>query len=256
MAISGITFENQLVTHKDDGMFHDWMIGGDGFIAGCELTYLGMDLFISPGYMCIAGRLLKVVTSETVTLGTEVTDGYARLKLTIDTSQISSEAEFGQVDLSWDYSGTTNFPELTQEEINDDGIIYEFEVCVLSTTTGGITGITSQADVLNGASRPRLLWEGSWSAGNITVPGLSNYRLLLFQGTSASNFFIAWVGPTEIRGGSSISSRTPVLYTLHFVAGRSGDVLTYSVSKYLGHSPSGGHGSDTDVPIAKIYGLM
>ncbi len=258
MAISGITFENQLVTQKDDGTLYDWIIGRDGIITGCDLSYLGMDLTISPGYLCVAGRILKVETSETVTLGTEVINGYAQLKLIIDTSKLSTELNFEQVEFAWVYSATTTFPALTQEAINDNGTIYEFELCVLATTTGGITGVTRSANKLGG-SRATKLWEGSWSSGSITVPGSEDYdefNVVISASGIAIKVLRNTLASAAIFGISgSIPSAGTAVSTYHFACTVSGTTWTWQNAGSLNHNGGTTHGTVSIVSVTAVYGV-
>ena len=52
--IHGINFDNQTVTAKDHGhLFHCVIV--DGIMSGCELSFSGTSLVITPGYLLVGG---------------------------------------------------------------------------------------------------------------------------------------------------------------------------------------------------------
>ena len=49
-SIHGVNFDNQTVTAKDHGhLFHCVIV--DGIMSGCELSFSGTSLVITPGYL-------------------------------------------------------------------------------------------------------------------------------------------------------------------------------------------------------------
>ena len=64
-SIHGVNFDNQTVTAKDHGhLFHCVIV--DGIMSGCELSFSGTSLVITPGYLLIGGREMKLTANTTV----------------------------------------------------------------------------------------------------------------------------------------------------------------------------------------------
>ena len=74
-SIHGINFDNQTVTAKDHGRLFQCAIE-DGIISGCELSFSGSSLMITPGYFVAAGREMKL-TATTAVIVDGATSGYA-----------------------------------------------------------------------------------------------------------------------------------------------------------------------------------
>lgn len=156
MSIHGVTFDNQSPTAKDHGALFAGILY-DGILKGCNITYFGTTISISPGYIIIAGRLFQVSSSESV--GTSGSSSYARLKAKVDLSGTSTEETFSQVSFLVDYASTeSGFSDLTQQDINGSGTTYEIELAIFRRTSTAIQEKVSQAHpakpFLYGASLP------------------------------------------------------------------------------------------------------
>ena len=117
---------------------------GDGILQGCELSTAGFTLNMSAGSLILCGRNIRHTTSEGWAVNGE-SAGFARLVVTIDLSKTSTIEAFEQIETAVEYSTTADgFPALEQSDINDAGVRYQAEVCVVSLSTGGITGIVRQ----------------------------------------------------------------------------------------------------------------
>ena len=143
-SIHGINFDNQTVTAKDHGHLFQCVIV-DGIMSGCELSYSGTSLVITPGYLLIGGREMKLTANTTVIVN-GATTGYARVLITIDLTKAATAELFEQADFQIQYSNTaTGFSALNQEEINGTGTVYQFALCTLAMGTSGIASIYSRA---------------------------------------------------------------------------------------------------------------
>ena len=107
-------------------------------------------------------------------------------------------------------------------------------------------------------ARSKQLWSGSWSSGTLTVPGISQYSLLVLYSTvpilcsrtSGSGFLI----------GVSAYTSGGIQYIRHIHASLSGDTLSiYSNNNTPGggqtHIVSGAHGAAFETPVTAIYGI-
>ena len=99
---------------------------------------------------------------------------------------------------------------------------------------------------------PTKLWEGSWSSGDITVPGIGAWQLLQVKtGTGYAlclqNNGVQGVG---MASGASLHRTIAVRFTVE------GDVCSLTTSHYVTHTGSGDHGPLTATPITAIHGLI
>lgn len=139
-SIHGVNFDNQTVTAKDHGHLFQCVIV-DGIMSGCELSFSGTSLVITPGYLLIAGREMKL-TANTTVIVSGATTGFARVLITIDLTKAATADTFEQADFQIQYATTaTGFSALNQEDINSTGTTYQFELCILALGTSGIASI-------------------------------------------------------------------------------------------------------------------
>ena len=124
-SIHGVNFDNQTVTAKDHGhLFHCVIV--DGIMSGCELSFSGTSLVITPGYLLIGGREMKLTANTTVIVSGSTT-GFARVLITIDLTKAATADTFEQADFQIQYANTaTGFSALNQEDINRTGTTYQF----------------------------------------------------------------------------------------------------------------------------------
>lgn len=142
--IQGINFDNQIVTAKDHGRLYQCLIT-DGVLNGCTSSFSGTALNITPGYLLVAGRQMKLSSNVAVTVD-GATSGYARVLLEIDLSEVATADTFQQAAFQVQYaSSTAGFSGLTQDDINSSGTLYQFVFCVVSLGISGISGIVSTA---------------------------------------------------------------------------------------------------------------
>ncbi len=144
MAINGIVFDNQAPTAKGiRGGFASAL--SDGIVDGCDISYNGNIISMSPGILNVAGGLVSITGYENVSV--TGTSGYARVSIVLDLSRTSTEQEFNQVYFEVDYSSSANgFNTLIKNDVNiGTGTIYKAELCVVSLGSSGVTGIVRKA---------------------------------------------------------------------------------------------------------------
>lgn len=143
MSLLGITFPNQKVTPSDDALLRQAALE-DGILCGCGLQYAGFTLSMGAGHLLLCGREIQNTALASWAVDGS-TSGYARLVLTIDQSKTSTVGSFEQIETAIEYATTADgFPALEQSEINVSGVRYQAEICVVSLSSGGITGIVRQ----------------------------------------------------------------------------------------------------------------
>lgn len=138
----GITFPWQEVTPSDDAAVRR-AIFPDRRLSGCNLSYAGSTLTMTSGYLMVCGRQFRHTATKNWTVS-GATSGYARLLLTIDVSKASTKDTFEQISTSIEYATSANgFSALKKEDINGSGVVYQTAICVVSLSTGGISGFYS-----------------------------------------------------------------------------------------------------------------
>lgn len=139
--IKPITFPGQKVPAVAHGAIFQRLLR-DGKLYGCGISKSGSTLNIGAGLFVEAGRLIEILTTETVSVAG--TSGYARIKGVIDTSKGSSADSFQQFAWVVDYASTPDgFDALTQGKVNEGGAAtYEMELCVVAVNASGISEIT------------------------------------------------------------------------------------------------------------------
>ena len=100
------------------------------------------------------------------------------------------------------------------------------------------------------------LWNGSWSSGKITVENFTKYNLykICFGGQSTAIFATRVL--SAVRGWSGYSTATPDIFSYHFSASYSGNVLNWGVCNSMGHLVSSNHTASANFPVTDIYGII
>jgi hypothetical protein len=143
MAITGITFDNQGPTATSDAVFHE-NIFTDGVLRGCEVSFVGAQITIAPGYLISAGRLCAFQSAETVNVPAQL--GVARVVLQTNLGGASSAGAFDQLSLLVQTASTVSgLPALVQEDINGGGLIYQQMLCIANVSSSGVTSIAQTA---------------------------------------------------------------------------------------------------------------
>ena len=150
MALNGIIFEERNNTAKNWRRIFQNM-HGDGILRGCDVTFTSNSITVGDGVFILAGGIISNDGADTIAVTPTLTDGYVRLKCRVDMTQEALETGPGQVEWLMEFSTTTTFPALTQEDINGTGSIYEGEIAVLQIVSGNITGKVSVMNTVFGA---------------------------------------------------------------------------------------------------------
>lgn len=142
MTITGITYDNQGPTATSDAVFHE-NIFTDGVLRGCEVSFVGAQITIAPGYLISAGRLCAFQSAETVSVPAQL--GVARVVLQTNLGEESSSSVFRQLSLVVQTASTVGgLPALVQEDINGGGVIYQHPLCTLSVNSTGIQSVIEE----------------------------------------------------------------------------------------------------------------
>lgn len=106
-------------------------------------------------------------------------------------------------------------------------------------------------------ARHKVLWTGTWSSGNITVEGISNYHSILVCVDSSQDPIPCYKDNNGNFVGSITlgNSTTNHNYIKTFRASLNDDTLTLDFAKELGHNASGNHNAGSTKTVYKIIGL-
>lgn len=185
--LKGITFDNQTVTPKNDGGLYKVL--GDCFLSDSfTIDPSTNNITIKQGYLLVGGRNIFNDADMVIHVNPSIASGYGRLVLKIDLTQPSTETEFAQITAFTESNGTLNgFRTLTQEDINNDGLIYETALCYYSLSNS----IIGENDVTREASMPYVsnILEAPHSYDRITkgtmrVVSSANYGTSAPSGTA------------------------------------------------------------------------
>lgn len=190
MAIKGITYDNQGPTAADHGDF--WRSAyADGILSGCEISYLGAVVTIAPGRIVSAGRLSRIAAAESITIA--ATEGVARIVYQIDLSQAAAKGDFKQLSFVVQTADTVAaLPALVKEDVNNGGIIYQMDLCLLRLGGPGVDSILSTAPRTGNVALSVPLPASGWVNGaqTVAVPAVGADSLLIVSPAPAS--FVEW----------------------------------------------------------------
>lgn len=162
MSYQGINFVNQRLVPSDDGRLYQ-KIFNDGALYGCELSYSGAVLFLSPGFLMIGGREIELDAAEQIPIN-EAISGFAQLVISIDLTQTATKDSFNQISMGVRYAAAEDgFATLVQDDINGSGSRYEAQLALVSLGAGGITGIIDDM--------PQAAFRGAADGLNLKVVG-------------------------------------------------------------------------------------
>lgn len=157
--LTGVTFYGQQVTDVDHATLQNSVLT-DGIVSGCAITYSGLNVTVAPGRLIACGREVRLDNSGTLEL--ESSHAYARIKLVINMAANNIAS------LQVDYTNGNNdsFPSLTQENINENGTVYEVPICILSMSNNAISAIayTAMASHAKPVALQATLAASSWQA--------------------------------------------------------------------------------------------
>lgn len=145
--IKGYVFANQLASNEVDSMIYRKMLDyNDGIFKGMELSNTSTTITVHEGIIMIAGRPVGIVGNESVTAGTDT--AFCKLVMEIDLSKESTESNFEQASLKI-IKSTSNYPNVTQEDMDNDGQLYQVELARFKTSLNGITDFTDTRKFLD-----------------------------------------------------------------------------------------------------------
>lgn len=147
--IRGITFADQLTTSDDfSHLQNKWFNGVSGVTKGCAVTADTDNVYVAPGYFLIAGRLVRIVGTETIASEVVEVNKYYSLVFEIDLSKTNSATQFNQGYFKF-LSSVSAYPTLIKEDLDNGGTVYQMEFARFVKTTTAITSFKSRTVALN-----------------------------------------------------------------------------------------------------------
>lgn len=140
--LKGHVFGLQTFRSEAFALFIDKFLNGRcGVAKGCTLSNTTTSATIGAGYFVIKGRFLEIIGNETIS--DISTDGFYSLICEIDLSKTNTADSFIQSVIKTVYSNS-NYPSLIQQDITDDGTIYQYEFARFKVENGSITNFTDK----------------------------------------------------------------------------------------------------------------
>lgn len=140
--LKGLVFNLQTFTSEAFALFIDEFLNGrSGVARGCDLANTSDSVTIREGYFVIRGRFLQII--DKVTVEDISTDGFYSLVCEIDLSKINTIEQFNQAEIKV-ISNTSAYPTLVQQDITDNGTIYQYEFARFKVEGGTITSFTDR----------------------------------------------------------------------------------------------------------------
>lgn len=148
--IRGITFAAQLTTSADFAHYiNTFLAGNTGRTKGIAITHDDERIFVGSGYFVTYGRYVNITGTEEIETGlVEVGTQYNRLVFTVDLSKTNTESIFeqGYFELLTSYDG---YPALTQEDLDNGGMIYQIAFAKFTKTISGISNFVEELGTIN-----------------------------------------------------------------------------------------------------------
>ena len=175
MAIRGITFSKQMVSSNDDSHIYEVLLNGrTGRTKGCKMTFGSDVIHISEGYFFASNRLIEISSTETVsTPSTTSGTTYCRLVFEIDFSKTNTNEEFNQGSFKI-LTSSSNYPEITQEDLADVGNIYQMPFARFTKTINGISSFVSELETIGYVKNEKTIYV-STSGNDASGDGSEGY---------------------------------------------------------------------------------
>lgn len=147
--IRGITFSKQSVSSNDDSHIYKVLLNGkNGATNGCKMTFGTDDIYISNGFFFVEGRLIEISSTETIATPV-VSSGttYCRLVFEVDLTKTNTNTAFNQGYFKI-LSATTDYPEITQEDLEDGGNVFQLPFAKFTKSISGIGSFVSELETI------------------------------------------------------------------------------------------------------------
>jgi len=138
--INGIVFGECSMTSDDFAHFVYTMLGKtNGITKGCGISTANNLIYVQKGYFIQSGRMVQVVGTEELETP-EVQSGqlYCKVVFEIDLSKTNTVNDFTQGYFRT-LTSSVGYPEVTQEDLDDGGSIYQMPWATYVKTVNGVS---------------------------------------------------------------------------------------------------------------------
>ena len=116
---------------------------------GCGISQADGNVYVQKGYFVVCGRFVRVVGVETIPTP-EVLSGqlYCKVVFEVDLTKVNTPEEFGQGYFKV-MQNASGYPELTQEDLDADGTLYQMPWCKFIKAVDGISEFRDRRPIMN-----------------------------------------------------------------------------------------------------------
>lgn len=141
MSLRAVSFDKQKVKSQDDGICNTLaMVSSSSILSGCEVSQDGASAVnIDTGVFFVCGRLVHITSAESIGIPS-VPAGqtlYMRVVFEVNLNQTNTETEFLQGSFKV-LTDESDYPALTQEDINNGGTLFQMPFIKLRADSTGI----------------------------------------------------------------------------------------------------------------------
>lgn len=182
--LQGFQFDKMQAYPTTDASLFSYLAGDRSFIIpnrGNELnvTTSELNITVDTGEALIEGRQIKITEPMVLTIGANQS-GYLVIEIDLSKANTSigtpGQADYEPINNQLALKFVNN---LTQDNINDGGLIFQFNLGTVSSTSNNITFVKNTET--NCMYQPTL-FEGAIKTGNITLTdSIFNYKFLIIQ---------------------------------------------------------------------------
>lgn len=148
MAVRGVTYSKQAVSSNDDSHIYKVLLNGrTGKTKGCGMTYSTDRINISSGYFFASNRLVEIPSTETIATPIVTEPTFCLLVFEIDLSKTNTNTAFNQGAFKV-LTRAANYPEPTQEDLENGGMIYQLPFARFIKTVSGIDTFESVLEMV------------------------------------------------------------------------------------------------------------
>lgn len=193
--LQGFQFDKMQAYPTTDASLFSYLAGDRSFIIpnrGNELnvTTSELNITVDTGEALILGRQIKITEPMVLTIGANQS-GYLVIEIDLSKANTSTgtpgQPDYEPINNQLSLKFVNN---LTQDNINDGGLIYQFNLGTVSSTSNSIT-FNKASNIMGGVYR-KLLFQGAIKTGSLTLnDNIMNYRFLIIgcSATSGTNTY-------------------------------------------------------------------
>lgn len=143
--VKGYTFQAQLFDSQSWAhIINVFLDKQNGITKGCEIINTADSITIQNGFFVTYGRLSGIIGQELIEVDATVSgELFARLVYEVDLNQANTTTEFNQGSFKV-LTSPSAYPALTQEDLDDGGMIYQLLFAEFKITTLGIANFVDK----------------------------------------------------------------------------------------------------------------